>query len=110
MHSPFRSGKLCFLCDALLCRSLGNKRNPVPISYHNPGSSNAFVYIGNRKENLIFQQKMVKGDVVFIPAGLWHNIVNTDRYPLKLSVIYAPPNHPKGTVHRTKMDATMEGV
>ena len=69
---------------------------------------NAFVYIGNKKENLIFRQKMCKGDVVFIPAGLWHNIVNTDRFPLKLSVIYAPANHPKGTVHHTKMDVSME--
>ena len=43
---------------------------------------------------------------VIIPAGTWHNIVNTGNRPLKLYSVYAPPQHPFGTVHRTKADAT----
>jgi len=31
---------------------------------------------------------------VFIPAGTWHNIINTGKIPLKLYTIYSPPNHP----------------
>lgn len=45
------------------------------------------------------------GDALFIPAGTWHNIVNTGNCPLKLYSIYAPPHHPHGTVHRTKADS-----
>lgn len=40
-----------------------------------------------------------------IPAGTWHNVINTGNIPLKLYSIYAPPNHSFGTVHVTKADA-----
>ena len=40
-----------------------------------------------------------------VPAGTWHNVTNTGNIPLKLYSIYAPPNHPFGTVHVTKADA-----
>ena len=36
---------------------------------------------------------LVEGDVLFIPAGTWHNILNTGNSSLKLSSIYAPPHH-----------------
>ena len=48
----------------------------------------------------------VEDDWAFIvPAGVWHNVVNTGERDLKLYSIYAPPQHPDGTVHRTKADA-----
>lgn len=42
---------------------------------------------------------------IFVPAGVWHNVVNTGDEPLKLYSIYAPAEHPHGTVHETKADA-----
>lgn len=42
---------------------------------------------------------------VIIPAGVWHNVVNTGSGELKLYSLYSPPEHPAGTVHRTKADA-----
>lgn len=46
------------------------------------------------------------GDIVVIPAGTEHNIVNTSRSePLRVYTIYSPPEHPDGTVHRTKAEA-----
>ena len=42
---------------------------------------------------------------IIVPAGVWHNVVNTGEGDLKLYSIYAPPEHPDGTVHRTKADA-----
>jgi len=60
------------------------------------------VKMGDRKDNLYFQ-RMVYSDFAFIiPAGKWHNLVNTGNVPLKLYSIYAPPQHPYGTVHETK--------
>ena len=44
-------------------------------------------------------------DVVFVPAGTLHNFVNTGSDPLRLLTIYAPPEHPAGTVHKTKAEA-----
>ena len=46
-----------------------------------------------------------EGGVVCVPAGAEHNIVNTGDEPLKLFTVYAPAQHPAGTLHRTKSDA-----
>ncbi len=64
----------------------------------------ALVKMGNCRNVLDFKQNLCKGDAIFIPAGTWHNIVNASMHPLKLSSVYAPPNHPKGTVHKTRAD------
>ncbi|MCC7024244.1 MAG: cupin domain-containing protein [Thermomicrobiales bacterium] len=46
------------------------------------------------------------GMVVVIPAGAEHNVINTSPIePLRLYTIYAPPEHPAGTINRTKADA-----
>ena len=42
---------------------------------------------------------------MIIPGGTWHNVVNTGDGDLKLYSLYAPPEHPDGTVHVTKADA-----
>lgn len=60
------------------------------------------VQMGNGQDNLYFVQPVYEDDAIFVPAGTWHNITNTGNTPLKLYSIYAPPNHPKGTIHQTK--------
>lgn len=54
-----------------------------------------------------FNQQIMVGENsgMFVPAGTWHNVVNITNRPLRLFSIYAPQQHPKGTVHRTKADA-----
>ena len=42
---------------------------------------------------------------IVVPAGVWHDVVNTGDGELKLYSLYSPPEHPDGTVHRTKADA-----
>ncbi len=63
------------------------------------------VMMGKSPNSLSFQQRVSDGYAIIIPAGTWHNIINTGARPLKLYSIYAPPQHPPGTVHRTKADA-----
>lgn len=60
---------------------------------------------GNRKDNFTFQRKVGPSDAMVVPAGTWHNLVNIGKVPLKVYSIYAPPKHPRGTVHKTKADA-----
>ena len=43
-------------------------------------------------------------DAVVVPAGTWHNLESIGDVPLKVYSIYAPPQHPHGTVHVTKED------
>lgn len=67
----------------------------------------ALVKMGDSKDNLNFQ-KMISDDyAIMIPAGTWHNIINTGNKPLKLYAVYIPPKHPHSTVHQTKADATL---
>ena len=60
------------------------------------------VKMGDRKDKLDFQEKVYDDFSIIIPAGKWHNLINTGDKPLKLYSIYAPPQHPYGTVHATK--------
>ena len=52
------------------------------------------------------ESEIKDGSAVIVPAGAKHNVINTsDAKDLKLYTIYAPPNHPDGTVHKDKAEA-----
>lgn len=65
----------------------------------------ARVVMGPSEDNLNFEQNVADDDAIFVPASTWHNIVNTGSEPLKLYSIYAPAEHPAGTIHATFADA-----
>jgi len=45
---------------------------------------------------------------IVIPAGTWHNVLNTGDTALKLYSIYSPPEHMVGTIHKTKANEQEE--
>ena len=59
-------------------------------------------FIFNEKEEHVVHD----GEAVIVPAGTFHNVINTGKGRLKLYTIYSPPNHPDGTVHKTKAEAS----
>jgi mannose-6-phosphate isomerase-like protein (cupin superfamily)/rubrerythrin len=65
----------------------------------------AFVQMGDSKDNLDFEARVSDDYAILIPEGKWHNVTNIGDTKLKVYVIYAPPEHPFGTVHETKADA-----
>ena len=71
-------------------------------------SGYAKVLMGSCRKNLCEETTVNGNYAIIIPAGTWHNIVNEGNCPLKLYSLYAPPNHPFGTIHRTKEDAEHE--
>lgn len=64
----------------------------------------ALVQMGSTEDDLQ-DWRAEEDDAVFVPAGSWHNLTNDGDDDLKLYSIYAPPEHPRGTVHETKEDA-----
>ena len=63
------------------------------------------VQMGASEGTLDFEANVEGDDAIFVPAGTWHNVTNTGDAPLKLYSIYAPAEHPYGTVHATKAEA-----
>jgi mannose-6-phosphate isomerase-like protein (cupin superfamily) len=53
------------------------------------------------------EEHLVKADeAAIVPAGTWHNVINASKKEkLLLYTVYSPPNHPDGTVHKTKAEA-----
>lgn len=52
---------------------------------------------------------MNDGDAVIVPAGTYHNVLNTsETTPLRTYTTYSPRNHSDGTVHKTKAEAEAE--
>lgn len=66
------------------------------------------VRMGMSKDNLNFVRRITNDSAIMVPAGTWHNLKNTGFTPLKLYSIYAPPQHPFGTIHATKAVALAE--
>lgn len=60
------------------------------------------ILIGDTKDRVDFKKLVYDGCAIMIPAGKWHNLINTGNTALKLHSIYSPPQHPYGTVHETK--------
>lgn len=68
-------------------------------------SGDGLVMMGRDRNSLDYREKVTDDYAVIVPAGTWHNIINTGKTPLKIYSIYAPPQHPFGTVQKTKADA-----
>ncbi len=62
------------------------------------------VRMGDNENQFDFEEDVFDDYVILVPAGTWHNVINTGEKPLKIYSIYAPPHHPQGTVHETKAD------
>lgn len=88
--------------------SIGLEMHPDVDQFIRIEQGYGLVQMGNNKNNLNFERKVYDDFAIIIPAGKWHNLTNIGNVPIKLYSIYAPPNHPKGTIHITKADAEHE--
>lgn len=88
--------------------SIGLEMHPDVDQFIRIEQGYGLVQMGNDKNNLNFERKVYDDFAIIIPAGKWHNLTNIENVPIKLYSIYAPPNPPKGTIHRTKTDAEYE--
>lgn len=51
------------------------------------------------------EQEGGDGFAIVVPSGAKHNVINIGNEDLKLYTIYSPPEHPDGTIHKTKKEA-----
>jgi mannose-6-phosphate isomerase-like protein (cupin superfamily) len=63
------------------------------------------VELGPSEDRIDEKHDLHDDSAVVVPAGSWHNVVNTGTGQLKLYSLYAPPEHAAGTVQATKGDA-----
>ncbi len=80
---------------------IGKEMHPNVDQFFRVEQGEARFVLGENEEHLVRD-----GDAVVVPAGTYHNVLNTSKtIPLKLYTIYSPPNHLDGTVHKTKSEA-----
>jgi mannose-6-phosphate isomerase-like protein (cupin superfamily) len=91
--------------DIKVGEDIGNEVHPDVDQFIRLEQGKAKVTFG-KTEGQVEEEHDIEADwAIIIPAGTWHNVVNTGDESLKLYSIYSPANHPDGTVHATKADA-----
>lgn len=88
-----------------VCGDIGMEMHEDVDQFIRIESGRARVYWGKSRNSMCDAGYVDEQYALLIPAGTWHNIVNTGNRPLKLYSLYAPPKHPFDTVHSTKADA-----
>ena len=86
-------------------QSIGLEAHPDTDQFLRIEEGMAQVMMGDSQDKLDFVRDVEDDYAIFVPAGKWHNIVNKGDKPLKLYSIYAPAEHPHGTVHKTQQEA-----
>ena len=72
-----------------------------------------FIRIEQGRGKVVLQNGETEQEVeddwaIVIPAGTWHNVINTGDEPLKLYTVYSPPEHRHDVVQPTKADEKEE--
>ena len=84
---------------------IGLEQHPETDQFLRIEEGEAKVMMGDTEESLTFVQMAAKDFVIIVPAGKWHNLINTGDKPLKLYSIYSPVQHPHSTIHKTFEEA-----
>ena len=97
------TGKFCQL--VVMClqpgEEIGNEVHPNVDQFFRVEQGEAKFVLNGTEEHVV-----KANEAAIVPAGTYHNVINlSKRGRLKLYTIYSPPNHPDGTIHKTKADA-----
>jgi mannose-6-phosphate isomerase-like protein (cupin superfamily) len=97
------TGKYCQL--VVMClqpgEEIGNEVHSNVDQFFRVEEGKAKFILNNSEQHLVRN-----GDAAVVPAGTYHNVINTSKTErLKLYTVYSPPNHPDGTIHKTKAEA-----
>ena len=80
---------------------IGNEVHPNVDQFFRIEQGEAKFVLNGKEEHIVR-----KDEAAIIPAGTFHNVINNSKKEaLKLYTLYSPPNHPDGTVHKTREEA-----
>ena len=82
-------------------QSIGLEAHPDTDQFLRLDAGKGRCTMGPSKDNLNFTQDVEDGWCIVVPAGTWHDVINTGSEPMRLYAIYAPVHHAPGKVHGT---------
>jgi mannose-6-phosphate isomerase-like protein (cupin superfamily) len=87
-----------FEMNILPLQEIGNEVHPHTTQFFRIESGHGLAILEGDTDKIL-----TDGIALVVPAGTYHNIINTSKKEsLKLYTIYSPPNHPPGTMQKTK--------
>jgi mannose-6-phosphate isomerase-like protein (cupin superfamily) len=85
--------------------SIGLEAHPGTDQFLRLDAGRGKAVMGPAKDQLDFDQDVTDGWSIQVPAGTWHDVINTGDEPLRLYTVYAPSHHAADIVQATKADA-----
>ena len=85
--------------------SIGLEAHPGTDQFLRLDAGRGKCVMGPAEDELTFEQEVTDGWSIQVPAGTWHDVINTGDEPLRLYAIYAPVHHAPGIVQETDEDA-----
>lgn len=64
--------------------------------------------MGPAKDDLTYSQDVSDGWSIQVPAGVWHDVINTGDEPMQVYAVYAPSHHAQGRIHETAADGALD--
>ncbi|RRD46658.1 cupin domain-containing protein [Tessaracoccus sp. OH4464_COT-324] len=86
-------------------QSIGLEVHPETDQFLRVDAGEGRCVMGPAEDQLNFSQEVSDGWAIQVPAGIWHDVLNTGDEPLKLYAVYAPVHHAQGIVHPTFEDS-----
>lgn len=80
-------------------KSIGLEVHPETDQFLRLDAGQGRCVMGPAKDDLSFEQEVSDGWCILVPAGTWHDVVNTGEEPMRLYAIYAPSHHAQGKIH-----------
>ncbi|MBF0697412.1 cupin domain-containing protein [Actinomyces bowdenii] len=85
--------------------SIGLETHPETDQFLRIDAGQGRCVMGPSQDDLSFTQEVSDGWSIQVPAGTWHDIINTGEEPLRLYTVYAPVHHAQGIVQATAAQA-----
>ena len=85
--------------------SIGLEAHPGTDQFLRLDAGRGKCVMGPAEDQLEFEQEVSDGWAIQVPAGTWHDVINTGDEPLRLYTVYAPVHHAPGLVQETDEDA-----